>query len=191
MNKLMAVLMVLLVAALCVTPAVAADEEGESVRLTARVVDSMGTVPGKSSARVKMQIDAWSTDEDIIHLVQVLVQQGNKALYEELRTMDKKGYLSVDNELAHNVVVARSLAAETGKGRVVRLLLNRPITFFEAVNKLRLEDYPFGFVEVTLDENGEGVGELYAAARITVTEEGLEIVSYAAKPLRLIKVKLQ
>jgi hypothetical protein len=191
MNKLMAVLMVLLVAALCVTPAVAADEEGESVRLTARVVDSMGTVPGKSSARVKMQIDAWSTDEDIIHLVQVLVQQGNKALYEELRTMDKKGYLSVDNELAHNVVVARSLAAETGKGRVVRLLLNRPITFFEAVNKLRLEDYPFGFVEVTLDENGEGVGELYAAARITVTEEGLEIVSYAVKPLRLMKVKLQ
>ncbi len=191
MNKLMAVLMVLLVAALCVTPAVAADEEGESVRLTARVVDSMGTVPGKSSARVKMQIDAWSTDEDIIHLVQVLVQQGNKALYEELRTMDKKGYLSVDNELAHNVVVARSLAAETGKGRVVRLLLNRPITFFEAVNKLRLEDYPFGFVEVTLDENGEGVGELYAAARITVTEEGLDIVSYAVKPLRLMKVKLQ
>jgi hypothetical protein len=191
MNRLFSVLVVLFLVAPSVAPATAAEDEGESIRLSARVVDTMGTVAGKSSARVKMQIDAWSTDEDIIHLVQVLVQGGNKALYEELRTLEKKGYLSVDNELAHNVVVARSLATESGKGRVVRLLLNRPITFFEAVNKLRLEDYPFGFVEVTLDENGEGEGDLYAAARITVTEEGLDIVSYGVKPLKLMKVKIQ
>ncbi len=72
MNRLFPILVVLFLLALSVTPATAAEDEGESVRLTARVVDTMGTVPGKSSARVKIQIDAWSPDEDIIHLVEVL-----------------------------------------------------------------------------------------------------------------------
>ena len=189
----LAVCCLLIVALAAPAAADEGTEEGkaESVVLTARVVDSMGSVPGRSSARMKMVVDGWSSDEDVIRLVKILVEQGQKPLYEALRDMEKIGHLSINNRLAQNIVVARSLAGENGKGRVVRLLLNRPITFFEAVNKLRLEDYPFGFVEMTLDENGEGEGQLFGAARIAVSEEGLSVESYGVKPLRMLKVKLE
>lgn len=169
----------------------AAEEKADSVSFNARVVDSMGSVPGSSTARLRMVVDAWSSDEDVIRLVRILVEQGQKPLYEALRDMEKVGHLSVNRGLAQNIVVARSLAGEKGKGRVVRLLLNRPITFFEAVNKLRLEDYPFAFVEMTLDETGEGEGLLYAAASISVSEDGLSVDSYGVKPLRMLSVKLE
>jgi len=189
MNREMMVTMALLFQIAGGTVVSAEDAGEEGVRLTARVVDSMGSIPGKSTARVKMQVDIWSPDEEIVQLVQVLIQGGDKALYEALRDMEKKGYLSVGSGLAQNVVIARSV--ETENGRVIRMLLNRPITFFEAVRGLRLEDYPFGFVEVTLDKDGKGEGELYAAAKITLTEQGIDIQSYGVKPLRLMGVKLR
>jgi len=183
--------LVLLLAVPAAADEMAKEETTESVVFTARVVDSMGSVPGKSSARVRMTVDAWSPDEDVIRLVTILVEQGQKPLYEELRKMEKIGFMSINKGLAQNIVVARSMAGENGKGRVVRLLLNRPISFFEAVNSLRLEDYPFGFVEMTLDEKGEGEGLLYAAAKIAVSEDGLNVESYGVKPLRLLKVSLE
>lgn len=189
MKRLTGTALILLLVALCNPVAGIAGEGEGGEQLTARVVDTMGTVRGASSTRVKIRIDSYSTEQEVKDLVKVFAQQGEDALYQALRDLDQKGSLTIGNGLAQSVSVIRS--RDTEDGRVLRLLLNRPISYFESVRGLRLNDYPFGFIEVTLDGDGKGEGDLYAAASIGLSEEGISISSFGVKPLRLLKVRLR
>ncbi len=85
------------------------------------------------------------------------------------------------------MAVARSKPEADG-GRVVRLMIDRPISFREAANNLRSMDYPFSYVEIHLDASGKGDGKLIAAAKVTLAGNTVEIENLGAQPLKLLDV---
>ena len=90
----------------------------------------------------------------------------------------------------HDIAFARSLTHETG--RIIRLATARHLTLFEAVRSPRLQDYPFGFVELRLDEEGNSSGLVYAATKVEFNDEGhLEIESYGMPPFSITSISLQ
>ena len=79
-----------------------------------------------------------------------------------------------------------------GHTRVVRLATNRPIAFVEARNSYRTMDYPFGFIELRLDEKGEGEGLAYQAVSLTVSKDNqLEVETYGIEPQRILGVRAE
>ncbi|MEE8161023.1 MAG: hypothetical protein V3T61_05240, partial [Acidobacteriota bacterium] len=68
----------------------------------------------------------------------------------------------------------------------------RTIPGFELYVSGRSRDYPFGWFEFEIDEEGKGVGwgSAIVAAKLQFNDEGqLEIVSYGIQPFQLTNIK--
>lgn len=153
------------------------------------IVDAGVAVPRATSARFTIHIDEYTTDEEAMELLQLLADEGPKGLEDAMRDLDK-GWIRVGPSLGYPLSVARSF--ETENGRVIRVATDRPIQMFEVYRGLRSRDYPFGIVEIQLDAEGEGQGQLIAAAEVGFSPEGsLEIESLGTQPFRLLQVKQQ
>ena len=78
---------------------------------------------------------------------------------------------------------------EPDGSRIIRLMMDRPISQQEVINNSRTVDYPFGFIEIKLDANGKGQGEFYQAAKVRIKGDTLDVENYSRQPLRLLAVK--
>ena len=57
---------------------------------------------------------------------------------------------------------------------------------------MRNREYPFGVVELRLDEEGNGSGSVYGAAHLEFNDEGqLEIESYGNPPFSITSISVQ
>lgn len=158
-------------------------------RINGSIVDVGGALAGgPNSGPVVIQIDSYSTDQEVEALAKVLSEKGPDALREALWDLEK-GWIRVGGSLGYPIAVARSLP--DGAGRRIRLMIDRPITFFEAVRNLRSTDYPFSFVEIRLDESGKGEGQVIAAAKVALTGGTLEIESYGLQPFRILNARVR
>ncbi len=171
---------------LAALPAVAQGPE----EFTGRIIDVAGSVPGPSTSHVRLHIEEYTPPEELQKLATVLVEEGPEALEKMLYDLDR-GWIRVGDRLGYPIAAARSI--DTGNGdRVIRVLTDRPIQFFELRAGLRSRDYPFGILEIALDAEGKGEGQLIAAAKIEITKEGtIEIESLGVKPFKLTSVQLQ
>lgn len=160
--------------------AVPAQSGGD--RFTATVASPVGG----GTSPVMIRIDHYSTDEEVRKLAGILKDKGPDALRDALWDLEA-GYIRVGGGLAYPIAVARSRPAENG--RVVRLMMDRPISFRESANNTRSTDYPFGYVEIKLDPAGKGEGQFFAAAKVTLTAGTVDIESYSPQPLRLLAVE--
>jgi hypothetical protein len=171
---------ILLASALCPAPAAGED-------FTARMLDTGGSLPRKNTAYVQIHIERWTTDDEARRFLQILASSGSDGLMKELWNLDN-GWISIGDRLGYPLSVTRSHERD-GK-RIVRILTDRPIQIFEVMDALRTTDYPFGIIELTLDENGRGEGRVMAAAKAGFTADGtLEVESYGIEPLRLVDVR--
>ena len=156
-------------------------------RFEGHIVDMLGG-GRRNTARFTLQVDQFTTDEEVAPLVQVLASGGQEALVEALTRLPERGWLRIGDNLGYTVQVIRSFQADGG--RVVRVLTDRPIQMFELRNSTRSADYPVGIVELRLDAEGKGEGTLIVAASARFDEHGkLEIESYRAEPLRILSVR--
>ena len=73
------------------------------------------------------------------------------------------------------------------------LATDRPVSYWEAVNRPRVSDYPFTFIELRIDNHGEGVGKLALATKVTVSKDGntVELENYDSQPIALNEVRRQ
>jgi hypothetical protein len=141
-------------------------------------------VGGPSAAtQFTAYIDSFCTDEERIALAKAVIQGGQPALLKVLRGM-KHGRISFGQRVGYDINAAVSL--QTEQGRIVRIALDRPIAMFEARNSTRSRDYPIGFLEFTLDEKGEGGGQMIIAAQVGFDKKGtLELESYSSNPIKI------
>jgi hypothetical protein len=179
-------LLVLMICGLLVQAlAVVAGEVPE--QFTGRVVDAGGALPGATSAFFTINIDEYTTDEEAMGFVSLLAEGGQDALEKALWDLDK-GWIRVGGSLGYPLAITRSIKAEGG--RIIRVMTDRPISMFESMRGLRSKDYPFGIIELQLDEEGKGEGRLIAAAQVEFNKEGtIEIESLGTEPLRLMNVE--
>ena len=160
--------------------------EGAEI-FTGRAVDTSGQRM-QSTAHFTLHIEEYSSDEEIADYATVLAEKGSSGLEKVLRKLDL-GYIKIGTSLGHVIGVARSI--DTDGGRIIRAVTDRPIQLFEVRRGLRSADYPFGFIELKIDADGKGEGQLVAAAKLRFKDGTLEIVQLGTRPFRLMKVKRQ
>lgn len=174
----------------------AAKEKKDHERYTAVAVGTRGAV-GAGSTHMNFRIDEYTTDEEIMELAEILKEGGPDALR---RTLEKIKKGSVSPQARTGVLVAVARARKTEKGLRIILVTARDIRFLEAYQGGRTRagrasggrslDYPFGWFELYVDEEGKGQGRVIVATKIKFNKEGvLEIESYGLEPVSLLNVR--
>lgn len=158
-------------------------EKKKSETYTATAIVTSG-VSGMVSLTIT--IDSYTSDEEALQLAEILKTKGPDALAKALDKTER-GRIAPVGRLGNDVNVARTF--QTEKGRVIRLLMNRPIGFLELRRGGRSTDYEFGIVELLLDEKGEGSGVALGAAKVKFNERNqLEVENYGTSPIRITNV---
>ena len=136
---------------------------------------TMVAIPTKGSVRVTidftLRIKKFTTDQEVLELIEVLKEGGTDQLR---RTMEKiqNGKLTPRGRIGADVAVARVRKTEEGKRYIV--VTARIIPGFELYVSGRSRDYPFGWFEFEVDEDGKGIGmgAFIVAAKLQFNKEG-------------------
>ena len=158
---------------------------------TAFAVSTGGPRTSSVATQVDITISRWSTDAEEGRLLSLLKTKGAESLLEELRDQPSVGTIRTPGDLAYDLRFAHQEPGDDG-GRRIFLATDRPISFWEAVNRPRTIDYPFTFIELRMNGNGSGEGKLALATRIGVSDNGrtIQLVNYATQPIQLNQVRM-
>ena len=155
--------------------------------LTATVVGTSGAASGKTFG-ITININSYSTEGDASLLLEA-VQSGKKnELLNTLQSMASKGRIAVTGQVGNDANYIRQIS--TAKGRTIRILIDRKMSFFELVRGARSREYQFSALELYLDEKGNGDGLLYPAAKFKTNKDTnqLELEDYGQAPLRITNI---
>jgi hypothetical protein len=159
-------------------------------RFKGRLADTGSAVPGPATAFFTLQINAYSTEQEIVNLLALLKDKGQDAVIDALWDMEEKGWIKIGNSLGYHAAVIRTFESEGT--RIIRVLTDRPIQFVESMRGLRTRDYPFGIIELKIGPDGTGNGTLIAAAKTEFTDDGrVEIESYGTQPFKIMNIKAE
>jgi hypothetical protein len=162
------------------------------LELTAYAVSLGGPRTSGVASPVDLTIDRWSSPAETARLVDVLKEQGPEKLLDVLRDMKPVGSIRVPGNLAYDLHYAHQESLPEG-GRRIFLATDRPISYWEVVNRPRSINYPFTFIELRLDSNGKGEGKLALATKINASSDGefVQLENYAAQPIQLNEVRVR
>ena len=157
---------------------------------TAFAVSPGGVRTSAVASQVEITVNRWSTAGEAQRLLAVLKDKGPERLLDALQDAKSVGTIRAPGNLAYDLRFAQ---VEPGEDGGVRLFLatDRPVSFWEAVNRPRVSDYPFTFIELRLNKGGEGEGKLALATKIIVNEDGktIELENYDGQPIALNEVR--
>ena len=155
-------------------------------RFTAFAVSLTGGAAGAST--VEINVKRWSSQAEQEKLAQTLIKSGPEALLEALRDMQPVGTIRTPDSLGYDLRFAHQEPAEDG-GRRIIIGTDRPISFWEAVNRPRSVDYPFTVIEIHMPKEGPGQGKASIATRITAMGKTISLENFATTPVQLNQVK--
>jgi hypothetical protein len=121
-----------------------------------------GSVGGKT-IQFNFRITQYTTDEEVQNFAQLVKDKGTDGLRRALEKEDK-GRINAVGSTGNQIAVARK--RQEGSDTIVTIVTARTMPFMELYNNGRTTDYPFGYLQVKLDANGQGTGQIMAAARI-------------------------
>jgi hypothetical protein len=162
------------------------------LRLRAFAVNMSGVGPAIAGV-LDIAIERWSTDEERDRLRTVLMQKGSNALLSELQKIrPRAGYIKTADSLGWNVYYAREHATPDG-GRRIILSTDRPMSFWEIMNRPRSAEYDFTLAEIHLNKDGKGEGKIVSPAKISWNKDknAIEITNYGTEPVRLTQVTVE
>jgi len=177
--------------------AVALQAQGRET-FTGMLAQVSGPAQG-ATGTLQITVDRWSTPEERKAYLEAIVEgrdektlEGKQryllAMMEDSRGDKRNGFVRFPRTLGWDLTYAWQFM--DGSTRVIRLATNRPVAFIEARNSYRTMDYPFGLIELRLNEKGEGEGVVYQAASVTIDKDGvLQLESYGIGPQRLLGVR--
>ena len=157
--------------------------EAKAEQFTANLV----SMQGGGAAQVVIHIDHYTSDQERNKLRSTLATKGPDALRDALWDVES-GYLRISGGLGYPIAVARSQPAADG-GRVIRIMMDRPLSFRELANNARSADYPFSYIELHLDRSGKGEGTMIPAARVTLSGGTTDVEAFGPVPWRLLNVR--
>jgi len=146
-----------------------------------------GSVGGKS-VHFDFRITQYTTDEEVQNFAQLVKDKGTDALRRALEKEDK-GRINVVGSTGNQIAVVRK--RQQGSDTVITIVTARTMPFIELYNSGRTTDYPFGFLQVTLNAKGEGTGQIMAAAKIRFDKKkgNYEIESYGNQYIKATNVR--
>lgn len=172
--------------------AIAAKAQGETFTGSIIAYGSRRYV-GTRTANFTLTLKGQSSTDDVQRYLTTLQTNGQNALLEGIRNEDL-GTLSVGGQLGRTLNVVRERNVD-GK-RKIYILFERWTEFAELRGGYRSLDYPFGYVELTIDpRTGNGEGKYFAAAKVRMKKNkdsgvyNVEVEDYATFPAKLVQVK--
>jgi len=145
--------------------------------------------PGSMGSQVQIYVESYTPDDVATKLAQTLADQGQQAVVNAI-TDNRAGTIRIGTANGYPLSVARQRVNADGS-RTVFLVSNRPFVGFEPVGGTRIQDYPFGVIELKLGADGKGEGTIVGAAQLSFdeTKKNLNIASYAVQPGKISDVK--
>jgi len=146
-----------------------------------------GSVGGKTIV-FQFRIERWTSDDEVRQLAESLRANGPDALRRTLEKL-RVGAIAPVGSIGTDIAVARK--RQTGVGTVITIVTVRNMPFLELSRGTRSKDYPFGFLQVTLDQKGEGSGQIMVAAKIRFDKKkgSYEIESYGNQYIKAVNVR--
>ncbi len=144
--------------------------------------------PRVATAFFNLRINGKTSDEQARQYLAVLQQNGQDKTLDAIRKNDL-GSFSLDNQIGRTLNVVRESNVD-GKRRLF-IVFERWERFAELRGGYRSVDYPFGVIELYLDDaTGKGEGTYIAAARIRWIDDKnqVEVENFATYPVKLTSV---
>jgi hypothetical protein len=165
----------------------AADSHREE--FTANALSGGGPRTSAVATRLEIVIERWSPEAERQRLLEAL-RRGQGAALETITGLPRAGYIRNPPALAWDLHYAHAVPGNDG-GQRIFLATDRPIGIWETISRPQTIDYPFTFIELHVDAQGNGEGRLSRATRVVASENGrfVELEHYAAQPIDLTEVR--
>ena len=171
-------------------PSAAADRQtGDPERFTAFAISLGGATTRPGTAHFEITVDRWS-DEDELDMLLDALEKGQQPLLRALRERKPVGSIRTSGSLAYDLRYAHQQIDADGRRRIF-LATERPMNYWELVNRRPTLDYPITVVELMVDKQGEGEGTLAVATRLTASSDRkrLYVQNYDVQPVMLKGIK--
>jgi hypothetical protein len=165
-------------------------QQGQAAKPEAYSAVAIGTggAAGGKSLPFDVRINSYTSDEDVDQFAQLVKEKGTDALR---RALDKLnvGRINPVGSVGNQIAVARK--RQVGSETVITLVTARNVSFIEFYRGSRTRDYPFGYLQLTLNEKGEGTGQIMVAAKIRFDKKKghYEIESFGHQYIKAVNVR--
>ena len=163
---------------------------GTPERFTAFAVSLGGRAVRPGADTIQIDVRRWSSEADRQKLLETLQTKGPEKLLDTLQDLREVGNIRTPDSIGYPLHYADQHPLPEG-GRHVVIATDRPISFWEAVNRPRTIDYPFTVIELDLGRDGTGEGKMSLATKIISHDNIVELENYEAQPVMLKQVKAE
>jgi hypothetical protein len=164
------------------------DKEKMQPESFSAVAMGTGGAAGGKIISFNFRITRYTTDEEVSNYAQLLREKGQDALRNALEKQDL-GRINPVRSTGNQIAVARK--SQQGPNTIITIVTARQMPFVELYNNGRSVDYPFGFLQVTLDGQGKGTGQIMAAAKLRFDKKSgkYEIESFGNQYIKATNVR--
>jgi hypothetical protein len=165
-----------------------ADAQEGKEEFTARVLQG-GMQYTEGVKKIKITIDSYSTEDEVLNLIGVMGQQGYEPFMNAFRALNKGIFFPIGAR-GIKIIIHGAHSIPTENGRKVLLFTTRQTWDVESSQRVDSR-FTFMVVELDLDAKGKGTGKIYEQASIKMTpQRTFEMDGYNAPPKQLWDVRL-
>lgn len=154
-------------AASLATAGIASGQNGAALRLTAQAHNLSPAINMPAQTPLEITVTRWSTDGEREQLVASLKEGGTEGLLKMLQQAERIGAIRIPTSINYDFHFAMRTVGRDGVEHIT-LITDRPVGFWEAVDKPRSLEYRFMVVELQITPGGRGEGRLSVATRLSV-----------------------
>jgi len=139
-----------------------------------------------------LSIKDYTPDDVAQGYLALLVEGDQFDLLKKIDDLDL-GFMSAAGSLGRRLLIVRKAELPDGKTRI-RAVFERWQSFAEVRNGYRVQDYPFGIMEIIVDAKGKGTGTFIAACMVDMKKDKktgkyqLELENFGTWPNRVMGV---
>jgi hypothetical protein len=153
------------------------------------VIYGSGASTRTISRSFTLSITGRTSDADAASYLRTLQDGGQDALMRQIGSKEL-GRFALSGSVGQPVNAV--LVERDGDETVIRAVFRRWIGFGELRRGLRSVDYPFGYVEIRIDRNGRGDGQIIPAAKVRFRGGNtIEVEDFGTFPGRLMGVRMR
>jgi hypothetical protein len=165
------------------------DEKKKKPEAYSGVAIGTGGSVGGRSIQFDLRITRYTSDEELNNFATLVKEKGTDALRRALEK-ENVGRINPTGHVGNDVAIARK--RQVGNKTIITIVTARVMSFTELYRSNRSVDYPFGYMQITLNEDGksDGMGQIMAAAKIRFNKKSgqYEIESYGNQYIKATNV---
>jgi hypothetical protein len=134
-----------------------------------------------------LTINSYTPEDEVRRLINVLGREGQDDFWRDV-SKEKRGRIQVGSRLGIDINVV--WVNQTEEGRKISALAERWLGFGELRRGARSVDYPFTYIELWVEDDGDVEGTLFPAARVrSKGGNTIEVENFGIYPARLVNIK--